>query len=393
MSRAPSTHPEGLAARVRGPLLLGLCLAVCALTARDFLAQRVAEPIVEGPGVCERQGLSRWFPGLAGTDADTEVYLLAGDTEDDGGARVLVLGGVHPNEPAGYLAALLLVENLEVDYGRLWVIPRTNASAFTATEPQEGHPQSYELASRDGSPRRFRLGSRLTNPLRQWPDPEISVHHPSGQKLSGNETRNLNRCFPGRPDGSYTERLAWGISRLIEQERIELVIDLHEASIEYPVINAIVSHERAQDIAATALFGLEMEGFQFNLEPSPRNLHGLSHRELGDRFGELYALLMETANPIQGRLRGRTQVSQIIEGKDECYVRAEAVGMNKVPFTADGIPLRLRVARHLVGFRELVAGLAMTVPGRELHFRNLPEKDVLLEDGLAPYLLPLPAMP
>lgn len=238
MSTTNSTHSDGLLARVRGPLLLGLCLAVCALTARDFLAQRVPEPIVEGPGVCERQGLSRWFPGLAGTDADTEVFLLAGDTEDDGGARVLVLGGVHPNEPAGYLAALLLVENLEVDVGRLWVIPRTNASAFTATEPQEGHPQSYELSAQDGSPRRFRLGSRLTNPLRQWPDPEISVHHPSGQKLSGNETRNLNRCFPGRPDGSYTERLAWGISRLIEQERIELVIDLHEASIEYPVINA-----------------------------------------------------------------------------------------------------------------------------------------------------------
>jgi hypothetical protein len=393
MSHQNADGRAGRPARLRGLLLLAACLGVCALTARDFLGQHRAEPIADGPGVCERQGLSRWFPALAGTDADTEVYLLAGDTQDDGGARVLVLGGVHPNEPAGYLAAVLLVENLEVDYGRLWVIPRTNASAFSATEPQEGHPQRYRLEARDGSPRDFRLGSRLTNPLRQWPDPEISVHHPSGQKLSGNETRNLNRCFPGRPDGSYTERLAWGITRLIETERIELVIDLHEASIEYPVINAIVSHERAQDIAATALFGLEMEGFQFNLEPSPRNLHGLSHRELGDHFESLYALLMETANPIQGRLRGRTQVSQIIEGTDPCYVRAEAVGMNRVPFTADGIPVRLRVARHLLGFRELVAGLAMTNPGRELHFRNLPDKDQLLEQGLAPFLLPVVRQP
>jgi hypothetical protein len=379
------THRE----RLRGYLLLVLCVMVCAVTARDFLAQHRREPVVAGPGVCETHMLSRWFEPLKAGPADTEAYLLAGDEEDDGGARVLVLGGVHPNEPAGYLAALLLVENLEVDYGRLWVIPRTNASAFSATEPQEGHPQVYELAARDGSPRRFRLGSRLTNPLDQWPDPEIAAHHPSGQRLSGSETRNLNRCFPGRPDGTHTEQLAWAISRLIATERIELVIDMHEASIEYPVINAIVSHERAQDIAATALFGLEMEGFLFNLEPSPKNLHGLSHRELGDHFESLYALLMETANPIQGRLRGRTQVSQIIEGTDECYVRAEAAGMNKVPFTKDGIPLRLRVTRHLLGFRELVGGLAMTVPGRELQFRSLPEKDVLLEEGLAPYLLPV----
>ena len=373
---------------MRGPLLLLASLLVCLLAGRDFLLQRHAEALVAGPGVCESRVLSDWFSPLAGGRGDTEVFLLAASEEDDGGPRVLVLGGVHPNEPAGYLAAVLLVENLQVDTGRLWVIPRSNASAFSATEPQEGHPQHYTLAARDGSPREFRLGSRLTNPLDQWPDPEITVHHPSGQKLSGNETRNLNRCFPGRPGGSHTEQVAWAISQLIERERIELVIDLHEASLEYPVINAIVCHERASEIAGAALFGLEMDGFEFNLEPSPKNLHGLSHRELGDRFDGLYALLMETANPIQGRLRGRTQVSQIIEGTDACYLRAQAIGMNRVPFTADGIPLRLRVARHLAGFRELLAGLTWTDPDREMLFRGLPDKDTLLEQGLAPFLNP-----
>ena len=51
-----------------------------------------------------------------------------------------------------------------------------------------------------------------------------------------------------------------------------------------------------------------------SLEPSPVSLHGLTHRELGD-YTNTYALLMETGNPSQGRLRGYTDEDLVKTGK------------------------------------------------------------------------------
>ena len=372
---------------LRAAALTAGALLLAALAGRDFLAQRAVEPLVPGPGMSAARRLSDWHSPLAGTRLDSEVWLF--DSGVPGGSA-LVLGGAHPNEPAGYLAAVVLLENLRVTRGKVWVLPRANASAFTATEPQEGHPQGYVIPASDGSPRRFRLGSRLTNPLDQWPDPEITVHHPSGQTLSGSETRNLNRAFPGRPDGSATEQVAWAIRRLLEDEQVDLLVDLHEASIEYPVINAMVAHERAGDLAAAAVLGLSMEGFEFGLEPSPKNLHGLSHRELGDAIPGLLATLCESANPIQGRLRGRTGVEQILAGRDDCYAAAQEIGLNQAPYPPDGIPIERRVARHVEAVRQLCLALDWTLPEKGIGLAGLPSAAELLEGGLSPWLRPLP---
>ena len=124
------------------------------------------------------------------------------------------------------------------------------------------------------------------------------------RRCPGSETRNLNRAYPGRPDGTLTERIAFAITTLIERERVDLAIDLHEASPEYPVVNTIVAHQRAVDLAALASVNLQAIGMTIGLETSPENLHGLSHREWGDATPAL-AVLMETTNPAQGRLRGR----------------------------------------------------------------------------------------
>jgi hypothetical protein len=367
-------------------VVLTFVAIICFLSGRDFLSQHKCEPLMPGEGVTQSKMLSTWHSGLGGSRADTEVYFFESNNK---GGTVLVLGGTHPNEPAAYMAAVLILENARIDRGRMILIPRANASAFSSTEPQEGHPQRYSINSSDGSPRWFRMGGRLSNPLDQWPDPEIAIHNPSGQALSGNETRNLNRCFPGSKNGNFTEQVAFAISKVIEDEAVDLIIDLHEASIEYPVINALVAHERAGDLAAAAVFGLEMKGLKFSLESSPKNLHGLSHRELGDTFENLLATLMESANPIQGRLRGKTCVEQIIEGRDECYLRAEKIGMNKVEFPGEGIPLKLRVMRHLEGVKELLAALDFTLPDKAISISGLPSQEDLMGKGLSPWLKPV----
>ena len=256
-----------------------------------FSSQKEAEPIYPGPGVTDIKMLSEWYPDLKGTNGDTEVYILDSGVE---GASMLVLGGTHPNEPSGFISAVMLIEWCEPEEGVLYVIPRANNSAFTCTDPLEAAPLRFYIETGNGE-RWFRFGSRATNPVDQWPDSEIYVHASSGQKLSGSEVRNLNRAYPGRTDGTFTEKVTYGITKLIEEEKISMTVDLHEASPEYTTVNAIVAHEDAVGLANMMLWMVE-EDLTISVEQSPKNLHGLTHRELGD-YTDTLAMLMETANP------------------------------------------------------------------------------------------------
>jgi hypothetical protein len=219
----------------------------------------------------------------------------------------------------------------------------------------------------------------------QWPDPDIYLHHPSGQTLSGNQTRNLNRAFPGRPDGNFTEQIAHAITEIVHKEKVDLVIDLHEASPEYPVINAIVAHERAMPLAVNVVMNLELRDIKIGLEPSPQNLHGLTHREIGDHTGAL-AVLMETANPAQGRLRGKTGAELILTGKDRMYIKAYGAKRLYVDFDEKGHPLSERVCRHLAGIDEFLKAFSETMPDRPVVLGSLPLPEEIRDQGLGAFL-------
>lgn len=362
-------------------VLLG-CAAAVFFSGRTFRGQRLPEPIFPGVGLSAEKKLSDYFPGLRNTRGDTGVYIFEGR---DKGGTVLILGGTHANEPAGFVTAVLLVENVKVSRGRVIVVPRANASAFSHSDPQEANPQRFSLPTASGE-RWFRLGSRLTNPVDQWPDPTLYVN-PAGQILSGPEVRNLNRCYPGRPAGYLTEKVAFGIMELIRQEHVDLGLDLHESAPEYPVINALVFHENSADLASLALMAMQAEGYDIRLEASPQNLRGLSHREWGD-FGHIKAVLIETANASHGRLKGKPSASLIVDGKDKFYVQAARRGRLFVPFDENGIPLKLRVARHLAAIKALLDSLGELEPEKTVALEGLPGPGDVERSGAGAFLRP-----
>jgi len=367
-------------------VFLVLAIAAAGVAGASFLSMRKSEYIAKGAGVSEVRMLSDWFPALADGPGDTEVYILrAGTGQHEGSdASMLVLGGTHPNEPAGYMAAVLLIENALAAAGTLYVIPRANNSALTHNDPPEGSPQGFIIETAAGN-RFFRYGSRATNPIHQWPDPDVYIHASSGQSLSGNETRNLNRGYPGKPDGTLTEKICYGITELIKKEGITITVDLHEASPEYPVNMAMVAHPNAMPLASETVIGLEMQDIAIRLEPSPVNLRGLTHRELGD-FTDTLPVLMETPNASQGRLRGKTDEALVLTGIDPWYVRAEKLGRLYVPYDENGHPLEERVGRHLAGIAELALSWTLNNPDRPLEFAALPGYAELLETGLGAWL-------
>lgn len=95
------------------------------------------------------------------------------------GPRVLVVGGIHGNEPSGALAAAALARGPAPARGRLTVLPEANPEAIAAGQ---------RAAARPGA-------------------------------------RDLNRSFPGSPDGPDARRAAevFALAR-----DADLVLDLHE---------------------------------------------------------------------------------------------------------------------------------------------------------------------
>jgi hypothetical protein len=358
-------------------------LAVAISSGLIFHAMHEAEPIIAGPGVTGQSMLSVQEPSLAGSDGDTPVFELKGEKP---GGTMMILGGTHPQEIAGVLAAILMVENAKVGQGRIIVVPQANRSGFTHTDPMEAFLHSYEIDT-PGGKRWFRVGMRLTNPAHQWPDPDVFVHTPSLERMVGHETRNLNRNHPGPAGGALTARVSRALTKIAKDSKV--VLDLHEAQPEYPVINMMVAHEGAFETAATATSMLQARGIPIGLSASPKNLHGLSHREFGDH-ARAQAMLTETANPAMGRFRGRTSADLVVEGRDANYVRAAGLKRLFVSFDDKGWPLKLRVARNLASIQEIIDAYSELNPDAPIMVEGIPDFKDVVAKGLGAYLKPPP---
>ena len=283
-------------------LVLLVAVLFAAVAAHDFLAMRTPEPVVASKGLTRVARLSEYCANLKGTVGDEEVYVF-----DSGvpGGTFLVLGGTHPNESAGMMAAIAMAENIEVTEGRVFIMPWTNTSGFTHTSPLDGMQDLFTITLKDGSTRTFRVGNRLTNPVDQWPDRNY-YEGTSGRKLVGTETaeiRNVNRLYPGNENGVLTEQVCAGIKNMIVQENVSIVMDMHEGSPEFFYLDTTMAHERALNVASLMAMDMGMEGLDMKAELSGRTSYGLSHRSLGDNTDALMTL-METYNPSMGILEG-----------------------------------------------------------------------------------------
>ncbi len=369
--------------RIRKAVFAALGLAALAGSGISFYRSRhLAEPVVLGPGVTGVKRLSEYYHGLAGTANDCNLYFLEGRER---GATMVVLGGTHPEEPAGRLAAWLLVENATVERGRLIVALSANRSASTSTRPSGAYPPGFTIRT-DWGEQRFRMGDRWSNPLDQWPDPEVYIHYPSGQSLAYCDIRNLNRAWPGRPDGTLTEKTCYGFMQLIRTEHADLFVDLHEAELQYPVISTIVAHDKGQELGMMVSMMLtDTEGFKIGMEFSPKNLHGLSHREVGDH-SDAISLLFEAPEPFLDATRGRTTEELLLTGKDEFVMKAGRHGLLFEKIDENGWPIDLRVGRHTSSLLQTMASWTDEHPDHGIVCSGVPRYGEVEARGVGRYL-------
>ena len=370
-----------------GWMAIAASLVISGILTLNYIEMWRDDIIIPGPGVTKVKWLSDYHPDLRGTLGDTRVYILEGS---EPGGTFLVLGGTHCDEAAGWTAALVLVEHAIVKKGRVIVLPQMNNTGFTNNYPQEAHPQYITIPQSNGAGRVFRLGSRTGNSAELWPDPEVFIQYPHKQKYSGEEIRNPNRAYPGRPNGTFQESVTYGIQMLHRKERIDMQIDLHEGQPEYPFINAISAQKRATDIGSMAALEMQTNDLNINTEVSPDSFRGLSNLEMGDMFPHLYAFTSETVNPIQGKFRGITDEYLTVDGVDAFYNKAAKLGYLFAPWPDSGSPLKLRVGRDLQELQALTTALA-EVTGIEITWERIPSYKDIMQNDIGYYLNRLPA--
>ena len=364
-------------------VLIALGLIIMAFAGVSFYESRhLKEPVVLSQGVTQVKKLSDYFPGIKGTINDSNIYVLEGTKP---GGTILILGGTHPEEPGSRLTTWILAENAVVDQGRLLVINSANRSATTVTRLGGGYPPDFTISTSWGG-QKFRMGDRWSNPLDQWPDPEAYIHYPSRQELAYVDIRNLNRAFPGRAKGTLTEKTCYALTQLIRKEQVDIVIDLHEAELQYPVISTIVAHEKGQDLAALASMMISgTEGFSIGMEYSPPALHGLSHREVGDHT-QAISLLLEAPEPFLDATRGRTNRELLLEGKDEFVVKAGKHGLLFEKMDKNGWPIEVRVGRHCSTILQILELWSEENPEKSVMVKGIPRYAEVIEKGLGNFL-------
>lgn len=338
------------------------------------LGKEINLDIRPGEGVTDQRKLSQYFAPLKDTNLDTDVYIL-----DSGkpGATALLIGGTHGNEMAGSVAAVVALENIVVKSGKLIVIPYTNRSAQSVADTRNQIEPRHLVKSRSGE-RYLTYGDRRTDPADQQNDDPDEYRNPGGYILNnGKEARNLNRTYPGRPDGSGTEQLAYAIINLVSEERVDLSLDMHEANTpetdkqddgDYrPGGNkrlsyTLVAHPRGLEIAAFALLAMEEDThISMKLEESNTKYRGLSHLEIGNAT-DCLSYLSESPNPGQDRNRKNADV-----------------------VTDPKYPLTHRVGLHLRLFKHLADAYA-DYNGEILTMERVPEYDDLLAGDIGRFL-------
>jgi hypothetical protein len=200
------------------------------------------------------------------------------------------------------------------------------------------------------------------------------------------DIRNLNRSFPGRANGTLTERTTFAFMEIIRREQVDVAIDLHEAELQYPVISTIVTHQKGQDMATMVSMTLtDLEGFKIGTEFSPLNLHGLSHREIGDH-SQAVSLLFEAPEPFLDATRGRTNADVLLTGKDEFVMKAGKKGLLFETIDQNGWPIAKRVGRHTSSIAQTLDTWTEDRPERAIEVRDIPRYVDVVARGVGAYL-------
>ena len=224
--------------------------------------------------------------------------------------------------------------------------------------------------------RKFRMGDRVTNPLDQWPDPDVYIHYPTGRPLLRGDKEHQPLLAQGQM-GPLTEQTC--MPRCSSSGSITLISSstcTRRSCV--PVTNCIVAPSKSATIAVMTQINLAATSIstRSRLRWLPRSV------SQGDRRPpDAYPFLLEAPEPFLDQPPGPKTEALLLEGVVEFLLAAGKRGLLFVDYDENGKSIELRVGRHLTTTLGILDEWNFNFPEAEIIF-ECPGYYEMLENGV-----------
>jgi hypothetical protein len=198
------------------------------------------------------------------------------------GSTLLIVGGIHGDEPGGYFAPMLLARYYKIESGNLWVVPNLNFDSIVKNSRGINGDMNRKFAKIETKDKDFEIVSEIKK-LILHPKVDLTLNLHDGQGFY--RDRQIDKNFNPK---------AWGQATIIDQQQIasakygnlaeiakkvnqETNVDLIEDVHEFNVKN---TNTKAQDKAmqqSLTYFSITNNKPAFAIETS-KNITELSHK-------------------------------------------------------------------------------------------------------------------
>lgn len=198
------------------------------------------------------------------------------------GSTLLIVGGIHGDEPGGYFAPMLLARHYKIESGNLWVVPNLNFDSIVKNSRGINGDMNRKFAKIETKDKDFDIVTEIKK-LILHPKVDLTLNLHDGQGFY--RDRQIDKNFNPRAWGQATiidqQQIAsakYGnlaeIAKKVNQEtNVELIEDVHEFNVKN-------TNTKSQDKAmqqSLTYFSITNNKPAFAIETS-KNITDLSHK-------------------------------------------------------------------------------------------------------------------
>lgn len=198
------------------------------------------------------------------------------------GSTLLIVGGIHGDEPGGYFAPMLLARHYKIESGNLWVVPNLNFDSIVKNSRGINGDMNRKFAKIETKDKDFDIVTEIKK-LILHPKVDLTLNLHDGQGFY--RDRQIDKNFNPKAWGQATiidqQQIAsakYGnlaeIAKKVNQEtNVELIEDVHEFNVKN-------TNTKSQDKAmqqSLTYFSITNNKPAFAIETS-KNITDLSHK-------------------------------------------------------------------------------------------------------------------
>ncbi|MBV5278515.1 MAG: succinylglutamate desuccinylase/aspartoacylase family protein [Campylobacteraceae bacterium] len=128
--------------------------------------------------------------------------------ESGSGSTLLVVGGIHGDEPGGYFAPMLLAKHYKIESGNLWIVPNLNFDSILKGARGINGDMNRKFAKIETKDKDFDIVTEIKK-LILHPKVDLTLNLHDGQGFY--RDKNIDKLF---------NQKAWGQATIIDQQQI-----------------------------------------------------------------------------------------------------------------------------------------------------------------------------